>query len=392
MGPYDIITKIYQTLLARTTVNFSVIPTDPAEFPRTLPFLCIHPAQTSDTEDSAQSGTDWKFNIDAGWSTNYAERREAWLHADANLKGSLHWAIKKLPEWLIDDMVVMLDSDFSFELQNYQNTPNGAWVLRRTVSVEIPEHEREQAVVAVADNALFPPALGATMHDVWGIAVDEENKRLYLTQGNADTLAAAAIHVYDLTTNQETTSLTAGAVAGQFRRGLEYANGHLFLIDDQTTRGTWTLLKIDVSTDTIVASADLGSGEFTGVSAYGDNKEWITVSAREGAGTNYRVYAASDLTRHQDEEDTTIQPGYVAGMIDIGDYYYDIVGSTAFAYGPDGRMEEFDIFLGGFRVQWRGATRWGSIMWVAGIRFTSEGQIGIIQPFAIPSQITEALG
>ena len=238
------------------------------------------------------------------------------------------------------------------------------------------------------DDPRYPPTLPADMHDAWGIAADNANNILYLSQGSSLTEEESKIHTYDLLTNdRRSQEIAAGAAIGQYRRGMEYADGFLYVVADSTTRGTWNLQKIDVSTDTLVATADLGSGEFTGVSAYGDNLEWISVGERVGAGTHYRVYAASDLARHQSEEDDSLATGYSAGMVDLANYWYDIIGSTAIAYNDNGRSPFVDIYLGDFRTQWRGATVRKNYLWVTGVYDDGAGEKDLIGSFRIPDEV-----
>lgn len=392
-SPYDVLERIYQVLLARTTINLTPMMTDPADYPRGLPFLRIVPESGMDTEDSAQSGTVWTFDIHAGWEQNFVQRDEAWLHADANLEGSLHWAIKKLPLWLKNEMWVMLDSEFVLDEQQMELGPKVVrmWHFSRKVSVEIPAGDRKQVLLPVTNHPAYPPEL-SDMDDIWGIATDEENDVLFLTQGHASTQAEAYVHRINLTDNSALPDLTAGAAAGAYRRGLDFADGHLFVVDDQTTRGTWTLVKIDVGADTVVATAGLGGGEFTGVSIYGDNNEYVTVAEIKGAGTFWRVYSTADLSRLTDQEDAdTVTAGYAAGVVDIGRYYYDTIGQVAMANDGSGRRADLDVVLPGVRTQWRGATRRKNYLWAAGVSFASGEPAGLIGASMLPSEVSDYL-
>ena len=393
MDGYGLVQTITQVLLAQSTRNLTPIVADPADLPKSLPYLRVVPDGCEDTEDGAHSGVVWRFKIEAGWDTNLVQRREAWLHADANLKGSLHWVIKRLDEFTDDSIGVVPERDWDFQLMTAQfgKSQRLMWHFERHVSIEIPGEVTEQTQVAVLNNPAFPPSLGENMDDVWGIAADNENDVLFLTQGHASTLAEARIHRINLKTNEAMADLAAGAAAGAYRRGLDYADGFLFLVDDQTTRGTWTLVKIEVATDTVVATAGLGGGEFTGLSVYGDNGEYVTVAEISGAGTYWRVYSTADLSRVPSEEDADVTAGYAAGVVDIGSYYYDVIGQTAVGYDSTGRRQNLDLVLPGARRQWRGATRRDTHLWVAGVSFAQAAPAGVIGALRLPREVTAGL-
>ena len=393
-GPYDIVEKLYQTLLANTTKNLTPMPTPPEDYPRGLPFLRILPSAGTDTEDGAQSGAVWTFSIHAGWEQNLVQRIEAWTHADANLQGSLHWAIKRLHIWLKDEMRVQLHPDFSFSEQQITIGPKTSliWNLERTVSVEIPPAETTQTLLPVVNNPAYPPRLPADWHDIWGIEIISGSDVLYLAESSPRTIAEAEIHSIDLTTNDRRISeLSAGISQQTHHRSITSDDRYLYTINlEIPSRFQPRLSKLDPANNTRLASV-VTTASADAIRIFGPNKEFIAANVDEGATTRWEAYNTSDLSRNE-AEDFTEEAGPVSGSCAAGDYFYDIVGCWAMCFDSEHeRQRGLDIALGGNRTHWRDATIREDHLWVAGESFAADTPVGFIGSFRLPKVVADSL-
>ena len=409
MGPYDVITTIYQTLLSDTTINLTPIPTDPADYPRAVPFLRVLPSSGMDTDDIAQSGVVWKFSIHAAWQKTLVQRHEAWLHSDANLKGSLHWAIKKMPERLVNKMIIGLEPEFdlSEEVIALGNATVPIWLFERTISVEIPPQETTQPVVNIVNNPAYPPTLPQKWSDAYDITIIGDI--MYLVEGDPSAVQEAEIHSVDLTTNEERTSqISAGIHTNNYHRGLTDDESSLFVLNDggPTQRARWTLNKIDPSANNLLGTEDLGYGHFTGnTTIQGSPVQGRLVYVAEvmSGNTHLRAHRINDLGRNTFSEYDE-KAGEFAGVVAIYDnnstfgwFVYGIVGCTALCEHVDYdtttfrtevvRRPDLDIFLGGNQVQWRGCTIREDHLWVVGSVFSTAEPSAKIGSFKLPNEV-----
>lgn len=392
-GPYDIVEKLYQTLLANTTKNLTPMPTPPEDYPRGLPFLRIMPAAGTDTEDGAQSGAVWTFSIHAGWEQNLVQRKEAWTHADANLQGSLHWAIKRLQIWLKDEMRVQLHPDFSFSEQQITVGPKTSliWNLERTVSVEIPAAETTQTLLPVVNNPAYPPALPAEWHDVWGIEVIGDI--LYVAESFPRTAEEAEIHSIDLTTNMRRNSeISAGITADSGHRSMTSNGQHLYILDISTQGYTTEINKVVIAENAVEdQSARLISPvEALRYQRLPNGDERVFAGQPRSGRTQWLAFD-EDLNRFA-AEDFFEETGPVSGSVPAGDYFYDIVGCWAMCFDSEHeRQRGLDLPLGGNRVHWRDCTIRGTYLWVAGESFATDPPVGFIQAFPLPKVVADSL-
>ena len=254
----------------------------------------------------------------------------------------------------------------------------------------------------------IPPTLDTSLNDVWGISVDGDI--LYLTEGSPSTVEESEIHSYDLTDNTRRTSeISAGITQAQHHRGLTVVDGYAMLVDDDGTRGSWVLNIINATSNTLVATRDLGVGDFTGCCFIFTGLQTIAVAKDNGTTTSFdefnfdfSTFAASDTANLDRAID-----GEVAGMTALGatvPYVYMIVGSTAICVEAkpsigsisfvelSERVPRFDIDLGRFRVQWHDCTRRGNYLWVSGTQDNGDGtSTGLIEAFKLPQEIIDSL-
>ena len=236
-----------------------------------------------------------------------------------------------------------------------------------------------------------PPVLGADLSDVWGITIAGDI--LFLNEGTPTTIAESDVHSFDLTTNERRTEeISAGISQVQYHRGMDNDDGtHLFLVDDDGSRGTWHLNKIELATNTLLATRDLGAGAHTGCAVYGDSNEFVVVAVDRGSTTDFKSFNTSDLSDAAGQNFTETF-GEVAGTIIIGEYAYDVVGSTAISTDDDGRRRDLDINLDGFRIQWHDLARRNDYLWVSGTQDNGDGtSTGIIKAFQLPAEILAAV-
>ena len=125
---------------------------------------------------------------------------------------------------------------------------------------------------------------------------------------------------------------------------------------------------------------------------YGDNSEFVTVPVGGGSTTSFRGFNTADLSRAPDE-DFGETYGAVAGTITIGDFGFDVVGSTAICTGDVARRPDLDINLEGFRIQWHDLARRNDYLWVSGTQDNGDGTAtGIIRAFKLPQEVIAAAG
>ena len=213
-----------------------------------------------------------------------------------------------------------------------------------------------QSVTAAVPADATPPTLDADLADIWGITIDGDI--MYLAESTPETVAESDIHSYDLTTNmRRTQEITAGISQTQHHRGLDNDGTHIYLVDDDGTRGSWVLNKIGIATNSVDAIADLGAGAYSGCAIHGDNDEFVLVARREGSTTRYRIFNTSDLSESSTELPFNEVFGEVSGIISLGGYVFHVAGSTAIATDASGRRGDLDIDLNSFRVQWHDLAR-----------------------------------
>ena len=232
------------------------------------------------------------------------------------------------------------------------------------------------------------PVLTADLADAWGITIMRSTNIMYLTEGTPLNFAEAEIHSFDLNTNDRRMSeISAGIITASFHHGLDNDGVHLFSLGDGGTRGTWSLNKIDPSLNTLIATKDLGAGNFTGVHVYGPSNNFVSVSEHYGAGTRYHVFHTSDLSE-ADDQDLTVSFGSAWGCISLGRFSYDVVAATLVCTYLGERRYDLDINLGGFRTQWRDiAIRGETELIVSGVESVEGGDRGILRAFPIPDEV-----
>ena len=236
-----------------------------------------------------------------------------------------------------------------------------------------------------------PPVLPADLSDIWGITIMSDI--LYLTEGTPTTIAESDIHSYDLTDNtRRSVEISAGIHLTQHHRGLDNDGAHLYLVDDDGTRGTWVLNKVEIATNTLLATADLGAGAHTGCAVSGANGEFVSVAVDRGSTTDFKVFNTADLSVAADAAFSETF-GEVAGTIWIAGYAYDVVGATAICTDDNGRRGDLDIDLGGFRIQWHDLARRNDYLWVSGTQDNGDGTVaGLIKAFNLPPEVIRAAG
>ena len=246
---------------------------------------------------------------------------------------------------------------------------------------------------AAVEEPSFLPVLPSDLSDVWGIKAFLDEQILYLTEGSPTSQAEADIHSYDLSVSppeRRSEEVSAGVSSSDYRRGLDGFADFLYSVTDEGTRGTWALHKIDRKQNLQTARANLGAGNFTGCWVFA-NGTMVGVSEHHGGGTRYHIFNTSDLSPASTPT-LDVQFGAAAGGVDIGQYAYDIVGSTAICIFGETLTRRFDldIYLGGFRVQWRDLTRYGDKLIASGVESSPNGVRGVLEAFDIPAEILRA--
>ena len=245
----------------------------------------------------------------------------------------------------------------------------------------------------ISDVPINLPVLPPDLSDIYGIKFFEAENILYLTEGNPSSAAEADIHSYDFSMTppeRREQEISAGISADDFHRALEGEGDFLFSISDESTRGSWALHRINRKLNVQTHRRDLGDGDFTALYVFGDNKEFVGVAEHYGSGTRWHTFMAADLEPVDDDSDDVAGFGFSSGGIDLGHFGYDIVNCTAicqdFQNGNQRRLD-LDVYLGGFRIQWRDMTKRGNNLLVSGVESTENGNVGILKEFPIPSEV-----
>ena len=213
MSPFDVLERIWQYVMEHTEESFTPAALDPEDPPTDLPFFQIRTMGGGDTEDGRHAGQIWGFRIEAGWATNVAERQKAWAHTDPNQEGSLHHTLLTMPDGLASEMSIDIDPDFEFQVLLFREGNPGTymWCFSREFTVEVPGPLTSTMAVPLLSPAAIPPALPDNLRDTWGIAVDNANNLLYLSEGTPATIDESDIHSYDLSDNtRRAQEITAG--------------------------------------------------------------------------------------------------------------------------------------------------------------------------------------